>query len=345
MENKPTVPVNCFFQGCYNPAYEEKIRECKEKCFRYNQLSPNDRQAQLEILGGLLGKMGAETVITPPFWCDYGYNISVGDYFYSNHGMVITDGAEVTFGDHVFVAPNCCFTTAEHAIDPEMRKKGIEIAKPIKIGNNVWIGANSTVLAGVVIGDNTVIGAGSVVTRSIPANVVAVGVPCRVMRPITEADRTSYPFYREMPPIPLLRKFTQADRELVAARLGLSADEAASTINEWNCGSHNGFYFEMYAVQQSDTVVGMISLYGHSGSAVSIGPEIFGEYRRRGFAKRAMTEAIRIAGERGYKIVFQQVRTDNTASIRLHESLGFEKDSGVFKNRKGNDVYIYLKVI
>ena len=195
MDEKPIVPINCFFQGCYNPAYEAEIRKGKEKCFKYNQLSPNDRAAQSEILKDLLGKMGKETVITPPFWCDYGYNISVGDYFYSNHGMIITDGAKVTFGDNVFVAPNCCFTTAEHAIDPEMRKSGVEIAKPITIGNNVWIGAGSVILAGVEIGDNTVIGAGSVVTRSIPENVVAVGVPCRVMREITEADRTSYPTY------------------------------------------------------------------------------------------------------------------------------------------------------
>lgn len=195
MDEKPIVPINCFFQGCYNPAYEAEIRKGKEKCFKYNQLSPNDRAAQSEILKDLLEKMGKETVITPPFWCDYGYNISVGDYFYSNHGMIITDGAKVTFGDNVFVAPNCCFTTAEHAIDPEMRKAGVEIAKPITIGNNVWIGAGSVILAGVEIGDNTVIGAGSVVTRSIPENVVAVGVPCRVMREITEADRTSYPTY------------------------------------------------------------------------------------------------------------------------------------------------------
>lgn len=195
MREKPLVPINCFFQGCYNPAYEEEIRKGKEMCYEYNKLSPNDREAQLQILKKLLGKMGKETVITPPFWCDYGYNITVGDYFYSNHGMIITDGAKVVFGDHVFVAPNCCFTTAEHAIDPEMRKNGIEIAKPITVGNNVWIGAGSVILAGVTIGDNTVIGAGSVVTKSIPAGVVAVGVPCKVMRKISEADKTRYPMY------------------------------------------------------------------------------------------------------------------------------------------------------
>lgn len=197
MERKPEVPTYCFFQGCYNPQFETEIQKCKEKCFRYNQLSPNDKEAQQEILLSLLGKMGENVTITPPFWCDYGYHITVGDFFYSNHNLVITDGANVTFGDHVFIAPNCCFTTAEHAVDPAQRKAGIEVAKPITVGNNVWIGAGSTILAGVSIGDNTVIGAGSVVTKSIPANVVAFGVPCKVQRAITEADKFRYPVFSD----------------------------------------------------------------------------------------------------------------------------------------------------
>ncbi len=194
---KAKIPVNCLFQGCYNPEYEEEIKKCKDKCFAYNQLNPNDRETQEKMLRSMLGKMGKEVIFTPPFWCDYGYNISVGDYFYSNHNLIITDGAEVTFGDNVFIAPNCCFTTAEHPIDPEQRKSGLEIAKPITIGNNVWIGAGSTILAGVNIGDNTVIGAGSVVTKSIPDNVVAVGVPCKVVRKITQEEKYRYPMYNE----------------------------------------------------------------------------------------------------------------------------------------------------
>ena len=194
---KAKIPVNCLFQGCYNPEYEEEIKKCKDKCFAYNQLNPNDRETQEKMLRSMLGKMGKEVIFTPPFWCDYGYNISVGDYFYSNHNLIITDGAEVTFGDNVFIAPNCCFTTAEHPIDPEQRKSGLEIAKPITIGNNVWIGAGSTILAGVNIGDNTVIGAGSVVTKSIPDNVVAVGIPCKVVRKISQEEKYRYPMYNE----------------------------------------------------------------------------------------------------------------------------------------------------
>lgn len=197
MDEKPIVPINCLFQGCYNPDYEKEIKKCKDKCWKYNQLNPNDYEAQQEILRDLIGKMGENVVFTPPFWCDYGYNITVGDSFYSNHNLVVNDGAGVTFGDNVFIAPNCCFTTAEHPTDPEQRKKGLEIAKPITIGNNVWIGAGSTILAGVTIGDNTVIGAGSVVKKSIPSNVVAVGVPCKVIREITEDDKHRYPFYNE----------------------------------------------------------------------------------------------------------------------------------------------------
>lgn len=175
---RPQVPINCSFQGCYNPQFEKEIKKCKDICWQYNKLNPYDRIAQNEILQKLFGSMGKEVMITPPFWCDYGYNISVGDYFYSNHNLVITDGAKVKFGDNVFIAPNCCFTTAEHAIDPELRKSGIEVAKPITVGNNVWIGA------------------GSVVTKSIPGGVVAVGVPCRVMREISELDKRRYPTYR-----------------------------------------------------------------------------------------------------------------------------------------------------
>ena len=99
----------------------------------------------------------------------------------------------MTFGDHVFIAPNCVFTTAEHALDAEQRNAGLEVALPITVGNNVWIGAGVTVLGGVTIGDNAVIGAGSVVTRNIPPNVLATGVPARVIRQITEADKKRYP--------------------------------------------------------------------------------------------------------------------------------------------------------
>jgi acetyltransferase-like isoleucine patch superfamily enzyme len=114
--------------------------------------------------------------IEQPFYCDYGYNIEIGENFYTNHNVVILDCAKVTFGDNVFVAPNCGFYTAGHPLDAETRNKGLENAKPITIGNNVWLGAGCSVLPGVTIGDNAVIGAGSVVTKDIPAHVLALGI-------------------------------------------------------------------------------------------------------------------------------------------------------------------------
>lgn len=193
---RPIVPINCFFKGSYNPAYEREIEKCKDKCWQYNSLHPNDKTGHDAILRELFGKVGKEACVVAPFWCDYGYNIEIGDYFYANHNVIMQDGGKIKFGDYVFIAPNCLFTTAEHALDPQMRKEGVEIAKPITVGNNVWIGAGATILAGATIGDDSVIGAGSVVKGNIPSGVVAAGVPCKVIRQITEADRHTYPFYK-----------------------------------------------------------------------------------------------------------------------------------------------------
>lgn len=116
--------------------------------------------------------------------CDYGYNIHFGRNFYTNHNLVILDTATVKFGDNVFIGPNCGFYTAGHPVDVKQRNSGLEYAKPITVGNNVWFGGNVIVLPGVTIGDNTIIGAGSVVTKDIPANVIAVGNPCKVIKSI-----------------------------------------------------------------------------------------------------------------------------------------------------------------
>lgn len=195
MTEKEKAAAGFLYDANYDPEIAKEIGRCKELCYDYNQCRPTDSTMQKKILSQILGSMKDNVMIMAPFWCDYGYNVSVGDYFFANHNLMLTDGGKITFGDHVFIAPNCCFTTAEHAIDAEQRNAGLEVAKPIRVGNNVWIGAGTTVLGGVTIGDNSVIGAGSVVTKDIPANVVAVGVPCRVMRKITEEDKYRYPRY------------------------------------------------------------------------------------------------------------------------------------------------------
>lgn len=174
----------------YNANYDKELLEerdrCKELCFEYNSLPPTRKKERTQLLAKLLGKVGSNYLIEPPFYCDYGYNIEVGENFYANHNCVILDGAKVMFGDNVFVAPGCGFYTAGHPFNVAQRNEGLEYALPITVGNNVWIGAQVAVLPGVTIGDNTVIGAGSVVTKDIPANVVAVGNPCRILRTIQD---------------------------------------------------------------------------------------------------------------------------------------------------------------
>ncbi|MDY5692384.1 sugar O-acetyltransferase [Ruminococcus flavefaciens] len=172
----------------YNGNDPELVKErtkAKKMCSEYNDIEYNDYQKRERVLGRLLPLKGDDAVIEPDFFCDYGYNIIMGRKFYSNHNLVILDCAEVTFGNNVFIGPNCGFYTAEHPIDADTRNQGLESAKPIKVGSNVWIGGNVTVLGGVTIGDNTVIGAGSVVTKDIPANCVAVGNPCKPVKEIT----------------------------------------------------------------------------------------------------------------------------------------------------------------
>ena len=162
---------------------------CKVLCQQYNSMPYEATAGRVALLRRIIGSAGSNFVIEPSFWCDYGYNIEVGKNFFANHNTVILDGAKVTFGDNVFIAPNCGFYTAGHPIDAERRNQGLEYAYPITVGDNVWIGAGVHVMPGVKIGSNVVIGGGSVVVKDIPDNVVAVGNPCHPIRPITEADK------------------------------------------------------------------------------------------------------------------------------------------------------------
>lgn len=156
----------------------------KEKCFEFNNIHPAHKQERDDFIKSFLGKTGEVITIVSPFHCDYGYNIEVGENFFANMNFVVLDGGKVKIGNNVFIAPNVGIYTAGHPFDVEQRNKGLEYAYPVTIGNNVWIGAAVTILPGVTIGDNTVIGAGSVVTKDIPAGVLAVGNPCKVIKTI-----------------------------------------------------------------------------------------------------------------------------------------------------------------
>lgn len=150
----------------------------------YNQMAIDDTEQQTQLLRDLFARVGANPQIVPPFHCDYGSQIYVGDRFYMNVGCVILDCNTVHIGDDVLCAPHVQIYTAYHPTNPAVRLAGREYAAPIRIGNNVWIGGGAIICPGVTIGDNTTIGAGSVVTKDIPANVVAVGNPCRVLRSV-----------------------------------------------------------------------------------------------------------------------------------------------------------------
>ncbi|MDX2211704.1 MAG: sugar O-acetyltransferase [Oculatellaceae cyanobacterium bins.114] len=150
----------------------------------YNNTTEDELDKRTTLITELFGRVGSNIFITPPFYCDYGNNIYAGDNVYMNFGCVILDCNEVHLGNNLLMAPNVQLYTAYHPIDPTIRVSGKELAAPIYIGDQVWIGGGAIVCPGVTIGDNTVIGAGSVVTKDIPANVVAVGNPCQVLRAI-----------------------------------------------------------------------------------------------------------------------------------------------------------------
>ena len=178
-----------FWYDANNDAELLELREnAEELCYSFNQTSPKMTEKKEKIMNALLPNRGKNTTILSPFYTDYGYNCFIGDNTFINHNAYLMDGAQIKIGSYCFIGPNCGMYTAVHPLIAEERNKGLEKAKPIIIGDNVWIGGDVTILPGVKIGANTVIGAKSVVTKDIPANVVAVGNPCRVLRKITEKD-------------------------------------------------------------------------------------------------------------------------------------------------------------
>lgn len=164
----------------------------KRVLHEYNNTHPDDEERRMELLRGLLGKVG-QAWIEPPFRCDYGAQISMGEFVFANYDLTILDCAPVTIGNMVLFGPRVTLATASHPVDFRQRTVDMfEYAAPITIEEGAWLGAHVIVGPGVTIGARSVIGAGSVVTRDIPPDVVAVGNPCRVMRDITEQDRADY---------------------------------------------------------------------------------------------------------------------------------------------------------
>jgi len=171
------------------PELEQDRIRAKNLCQKYNALSSDKQEEKFEILKELLANAGENSVVEPNFFCDYGYNIEFNGFVYVNHNSVFLDCAKIKIGANTFIGPNCGLYTAIHPIDAEERIKGNESAKPITIGEKVWLGGNVTVLPGVTIGDRAVIGAGAVVTKDIPSDVVAAGNPCKILRKLTDKNK------------------------------------------------------------------------------------------------------------------------------------------------------------
>lgn len=177
----------------YNDLDPLLIQERQRSTLLTNQINREDDEDKKAVLvRDLFGSAGTEPVVSPNFRCEFGRNIHVGDNFYANYDCVILDGAKVTIGDYVLFGPKVGLYTSNHLFDAKERQIGGCIAKPITIGNRCWLAANVTVLPGVTIGNDVIIGAGSVVTHDIPNNVIAAGNPCRVIRAITDADKTGF---------------------------------------------------------------------------------------------------------------------------------------------------------
>ena len=184
MTEKEKMLAGEYYKSMEDTVLVEERKKVKDLCYQYNSLSPYEEEKKTNLIKQIFGKTGENIIVEPSFYCDYGYNIEVGENFYMNHNCVILDCNKLVFGDNVFVGPNCSFYTPLHPMDAETRNTGVEKALPITVGNNVWFGGSVTVLPGVTIGDNAVIGAGSVVAKDIPANTLAVGNPCKVVRNI-----------------------------------------------------------------------------------------------------------------------------------------------------------------
>lgn len=188
---KLTEEEKCAQGLWYDTTFEGREEEhvaCDDLCFEYNNTKPSDMKRREELIRKLFGKIGINPYIEPTIQCGFGSHIEAGDNFYANNNCVFVDPGKITFGDNVFIGPNCGFYTAVHPRDAESRNALLEKAEPITVGSDVWFGGSCCVLPGVTIGSNVVIGAGSVVASDIPSGVVAFGNPCKVQHAIGEGD-------------------------------------------------------------------------------------------------------------------------------------------------------------
>lgn len=176
-----------------DPSLFDLQQQCIAKVHEYNAITPCDKEKRAALLSEMFAEIGEGCYIEPPFYANWGgKHVHFGKKVYANFHLTLVDDTHIYVGDHTMFAPNVTVATAAHPISPALREKGYQYNLPVHIGRNCWIGTGAVILPGVTIGDNTVVGAGSVVTRDLPANVVAVGNPCRILREISEEDLLYY---------------------------------------------------------------------------------------------------------------------------------------------------------
>lgn len=180
----------------YFPGDKEMVEEqvkCQELMYDFNALRPSEGEKREELMKKMLASVGEGCYIEPPFHSNWGgRHVHFGRYVYANFGLTCVDDTHIYVGDYTMLGPNVVLAAANHPLLPQLREKAYQYNLPVRIGRNCWLGAGVIVVPGVTIGDNSVIGAGSVVTRDIPADVIAVGNPCRVLRKLDERDREFY---------------------------------------------------------------------------------------------------------------------------------------------------------
>lgn len=193
MTEREKMAEGLWYDANYDKELQVERLQADDLCYEFNHTRPRETERQIALLKSLLPHMGENVAILAPFYADYGYNCIIGDKTFINHNAYLMDGAEIRIGKHCFIGPNCGMYTANHPLLAAERNCGLEKAEPIFVGDNVWIGADVTILPGVTIGENSVIGAKSVVTKDIPSGVIALGNPCRVIRKITPHDSIKLP--------------------------------------------------------------------------------------------------------------------------------------------------------
>lgn len=185
-----------MLQGKLYHAGDKELKKEYTKAMELTRLFNLSKQTELDerqsILEELLGSMGHHVTIMPPFRCDYGKNIHIGDYFFANYDCIMLDVCKIAIGNRVMFGPRVCLYPAAHPIDADIRATGLEFGKEIIIGDDVWIGGNAVINGGVTIGDRSIIAAGSIVVKNIPSDVIAGGNPCKVIRKITEIDHIEW---------------------------------------------------------------------------------------------------------------------------------------------------------